>query len=79
LTRFARGYGWLAARVVRFAVLMLVVYVGVLAFGLNEFPQDARGLHPAVDRGFLISSRSFRPAPRWRVPTRSTGVRWRSR
>src|SRR3989440_2433870 len=33
----ANGYGWLAARVVRFAVIMLLVYAGILAFGLNEF------------------------------------------
>jgi hydrophobe/amphiphile efflux-1 (HAE1) family protein len=50
----ARGYGWLAARVVRFAVLMLVVYAGVLAFGLNEFRKTPIGFIPQVDRGFLI-------------------------
>jgi multidrug efflux pump subunit AcrB len=42
-----RGYGWLAARVVRFAVLMVVVYAGVILFGLNEFQQSAGWLHPA--------------------------------
>jgi len=50
----ARGYQWLAARVVRFAVLMLVVYAGILAFGLNEFRKTPTGFIPAVDRGFLI-------------------------
>jgi len=50
----ARGYGWLAARVVRFAVLMLAVYAGVLAFGLNEFRKTPLGFIPQVDRGFLI-------------------------
>jgi multidrug efflux pump len=50
----ARGYQWLAARVVRFAVLMLVVYAGILTFGLNEFRKTPTGFIPAVDRGFLI-------------------------
>jgi multidrug efflux pump subunit AcrB len=31
--KLSHGYSWLAARVVRFAVLLLVVYVGIIAFG----------------------------------------------
>jgi hydrophobe/amphiphile efflux-1 (HAE1) family protein len=50
----AGGYGWLAGRVVRFATLLLVVYVGIIAFGLNEFRKTPTGFIPAVDRGFLI-------------------------
>ena len=46
--RLASGYGWLAARVVRFAVLMLVVYAGILAFGLNEFRKTPIGFIPAA-------------------------------
>ncbi len=49
-----RAYGWLAARVVRFAVLMLVVYAGVLAFGLNEFRRTPVGFIPQLDAGYLI-------------------------
>jgi hydrophobe/amphiphile efflux-1 (HAE1) family protein len=52
--RFAAGYGWLAARVVRFAVLMLVIYAGVIVFGLNEFRLTPRGFIPQLDRGYLI-------------------------
>jgi hydrophobe/amphiphile efflux-1 (HAE1) family protein len=52
--RLAGGYGWLAGRVVRFAVIMLAVYVAVIAFGLNEFRQTPRGFIPALDRGYLI-------------------------
>jgi hydrophobe/amphiphile efflux-1 (HAE1) family protein len=58
---FARGYGWLAARVVRFAVLMLVLYAGVLAFGLNEFRKAPIGFIPQVDRGFLIIAAQLPP------------------
>ena len=50
----ARGYGWLSVRVVRFAALTLVVYAGILAFGLNEFRKTPVGFIPALDRGFLI-------------------------
>src|SRR5258708_36614200 len=49
-----RGYGWLTARVVRFAVLMAVVYPGVILFGLNEFRITPVGFIPQVDQGYLI-------------------------
>jgi len=52
--RFAAGYSWLAARVVRYAVIMLVVYAGIIAFGMNEFAKTPRGFIPALDRGYLI-------------------------
>ena len=52
--RIAAGYGWLATRVVRYAVIMLLVYAGIIAFGLNEFAKTPRGFIPAVDRGYLI-------------------------
>jgi hydrophobe/amphiphile efflux-1 (HAE1) family protein len=49
-----RGYGWLAARVVRFAVVMLAVYAAVIMFGLNEFRKAPAGFIPQVDQGYLI-------------------------
>src|SRR5712672_429144 len=49
-----RGYGWLVAHVVRFAVLMIVVYAGVILFGLNEFRKTPIGFIPQVDQGYLI-------------------------
>jgi hydrophobe/amphiphile efflux-1 (HAE1) family protein len=52
--RLGRGYGWLAGKVVRFAVIMLVVYAGVLAFGLNGFRGTPQGFIPQLDRGYLI-------------------------
>jgi multidrug efflux pump len=56
-----RGYGWLAGRVVRFAVLMLVAYAAVLAYGLNEFRKTPVGFIPQVDRGFLIIAAQLPP------------------
>jgi hydrophobe/amphiphile efflux-1 (HAE1) family protein len=56
-----RGYGWLAARVVRFAVVMLVIYAAILAFGLNEFRKTPVGFIPQVDRGYLIIAAQLPP------------------
>ncbi len=52
--KLAQGYGWLASRVVRYVVIMLVVYAGIIAFGLNEFRKTPIGFIPALDRGYLI-------------------------
>ena len=78
-TRLGHGYGWLTARVVRFAALMLVVYVGILAFGLNEFRKTPTGFIPAVDRGFLIIVTQLPPGAALHAPTRSTAAPSRSR
>ena len=50
----AHGYGRLATRIVRFAVLMLLVYGGIIAFGLNEFRKTPAGFIPQLDAGYLI-------------------------
>jgi hydrophobe/amphiphile efflux-1 (HAE1) family protein len=49
-----RGYGLLTARTVRISALVLLVYAGVLAFGLNEFRHTPTGFIPQLDRGYLI-------------------------
>ena len=56
------GYGWLTAKLVRIAVLMLVVYAGVIAFGLNEFRKTPIGFIPQLDRGYLIIVAQLPPA-----------------
>ncbi len=56
-----RGYGWLAQRVVRFAGIMLLIYAGVIVFGLNEFRQAPQGFIPQQDRGFLIVAAQLPP------------------
>ena len=52
--RLAGGYHWLVGRAVRFVVVMLVVYAGIIAYGLNEFRNTPIGFIPQVDRGYLI-------------------------
>ncbi len=57
-----RGYGWLSGKLVRFAVLMLAIYAGVIAFGLNEFTKTPVGFIPQLDRGYLIIITQLPPA-----------------
>ncbi|NVO15655.1 MAG: multidrug efflux RND transporter permease subunit [Rhodoplanes sp.] len=57
----ANGYGWLAGRVVRLVVLMLIAYAAVLGFGLNEFRNTPRGFIPQQDRGYLIVASQLPP------------------
>jgi len=56
------AYGRFSAKVVRIAVLMLVVYAGVIAFGLNEFRKTPVGFIPQLDRGYLIIITQLPPA-----------------
>ncbi|HUI94973.1 MAG TPA: multidrug efflux RND transporter permease subunit [Xanthobacteraceae bacterium] len=49
-----RGYAFVTGRTVRIAGLVLLVYAGILAFGLNEFRKTPLGFIPQLDRGYLI-------------------------
>ncbi len=60
--KLAGGYSWAVARMVRFAAVMLVIYVGLLAFGMNEFRKTPVGFIPAVDGGYLITVTQLPPA-----------------
>jgi len=53
--RFAGGYHWLIGRAVRMIGVMLVLYVAILGYGLNEFRNTPTGFIPQVDRGYLIT------------------------
>src|ERR1700757_3853428 len=52
--RFADSYRWLIGRAVRIVAIMLVLYVAILGYGLNEFRNTPIGFIPQVDRGYLI-------------------------
>ncbi len=49
-----RGYGWLTSRTVRISAIMLLVYGGIIALGLNEFRKAPLGFIPQLDRGYLV-------------------------
>jgi hydrophobe/amphiphile efflux-1 (HAE1) family protein len=59
--KVGRGYGWLAGKVVRFAVIMVILYAGLIVFGLNEFRKTPQGFIPQQDRGFLIVAAQLPP------------------
>ncbi|HTS42727.1 MAG TPA: multidrug efflux RND transporter permease subunit [Xanthobacteraceae bacterium] len=50
----AHFYHRLAERVVHVAVVMLLLYAGIIAFGLNEFRKTPVGFIPQLDRGYII-------------------------
>jgi hydrophobe/amphiphile efflux-1 (HAE1) family protein len=58
---FANGYGWVTRKVVRHAIIMLVLYVGILGVGLNEFRRTPQGFIPQIDRGILILASQLPP------------------
>ena len=60
--KMSDGYGWFVARTVRLTTIMLLVYVGVIAFGLNEFRKTPVGFIPAIDAGYLITVTQLPPA-----------------
>ncbi|RUO99159.1 efflux RND transporter permease subunit [Hyphomicrobium sp.] len=53
--KLSHGYGWFVGRAVRFAGLMLILYFGLIAFGLNEFRKTPLGFIPDQDGGYLIT------------------------
>src|SRR5947209_20247333 len=61
--RFAGGYHWLIGRAVRIVAIMLVLYVAILGYGLNEFRNTPIGFIPQVDRGYLIRAVQLPPGP----------------
>ncbi len=58
----SQGYGWLIERLVRLGALMLVIYAGVIAFGMNEFRQTPTAFIPGLDAGYLITATQLPPA-----------------
>lgn len=60
--KLSHGYGWMVSKLVRLAVVMLVIYAGVIVFGMNEFRKTPIGFIPAVDGGYLITVTQLPPA-----------------
>src|SRR5436305_847143 len=58
---FATGYGWVVAKVVRHAVVMVLAYLVILGAGLTEFNRTPRGFIPQIDRGILILASQLPP------------------
>jgi len=60
--KMSAGYAWVVGKLVRLAVIMLLVYAGIIAFGMNEFRKTPIGFIPAVDGGYLITVTQLPPA-----------------
>jgi hydrophobe/amphiphile efflux-1 (HAE1) family protein len=50
----ARGYGYLTSRLVRLALVVLVIYAGLLALTIDRFSKTPTGFIPEQDQGYLI-------------------------
>jgi hydrophobe/amphiphile efflux-1 (HAE1) family protein len=60
--KMSAGYAWLVGKLVRLAAVMLLLYGGIIAFGMNEFGKTPIGFIPAVDGGYLITVTQLPPA-----------------
>ena len=58
----AAGYHWLARGIVRISLIMLIAYIGILGYGLNEFRKTPVGFIPNQDVGYLIGVIQLPPA-----------------
>ena len=59
--RLINTYDFIAGRVVRYAMMMLVAYLALIVFGMNEFRKAPLGFIPQVDRGYLIVAAQLPP------------------
>ena len=60
--KMSSGYSWMVGRIVRASLVMLVLYAGIIAFGLNEFRKTPVGFIPQIDGGYLITVTQLPPA-----------------
>ena len=59
--RLSRGYGSLTRRLLRLAVLMLVIYAGLIALTVWRISATPVGFIPSQDQGNLIMAANMRP------------------
>src|SRR5262249_48884406 len=52
----AHGYTWLVGRLVRFAVVVLIVYVVLASLTYYSFTRTPTGYVPSQDKGYLLVS-----------------------
>ena len=60
--KLSGGYAWFVGRTVRIGAVMLVLYAGLIGFGVNEFRKTPIGFIPGVDAGYLITVTQLPPA-----------------
>ncbi len=60
--KLSSGYSWIVGKTVRLGLIMLVLYAGVIGYGLNEFRNTPVGFIPQLDAGYLITVTQLPPA-----------------
>ncbi len=53
--RFSSGYGYMTARLIRFGLIMILVYAGLLFVTYRYLVTTPTGLVPQLDRGYFIT------------------------
>lgn len=51
----AKGYGFVVGKFIRFAIVILVIYVLLIALTVFQFNNTAKGFIPQQDQGYLIT------------------------
>lgn len=59
--RLSTGYGALTSRLLRFAVIVLIAYAGLIAFTYVRLASTPTGLIPQLDRGYFIAAFQLPP------------------
>ncbi|HEV2554270.1 MAG TPA: multidrug efflux RND transporter permease subunit [Bosea sp. (in: a-proteobacteria)] len=57
----SRGYGGLTSRLIRFSVILLIVYAGLIALTAQRLTATPTGLVPQLDRGYFIVAMQLPP------------------
>ncbi len=60
--KLSSGYAWTVSKTVRMGIIMLILYAGIIGFGLNEFRKTPVGFIPQLDAGYLITVTQLPPA-----------------
>jgi HAE1 family hydrophobic/amphiphilic exporter-1 len=61
MDKLSAGYGSFTRRMIRWAVLVLAVYGGLIYLTNEQFQQTPRGFIPPLDRGYLITAFQLPP------------------
>ncbi len=59
--RASHGYAWLTRKVIRFAVIMLAIYGGLIGLTYWRLATTPTGLIPQLDRGYFIAAFQLPP------------------
>lgn len=53
--KMSNGYAWMTRKLVRLALIMLLIYAALIAFAVERFSSTPQGFIPEMDQGYLIA------------------------